>query len=676
MGRRLHLKIMTAMAVGWLCLATGMAAAPQSDTASANPAEGGGNRPPVDLPPGPDEPAERPIAVPAPPPAPQKAMPEPRSLPALGLHAEPTLLPPVPALPAPSEPKTPTSAPTPVAVELPKGVLDEAVELAQATEKPKPAASKPQPAAPRLAQAPAPASTPAPAHAAEGNALPGASTEAPGKAAPPATSPAKESDPSFLLPADRLPLGKQSVGLTVDVVAPQVLNINQATVLKVIVKNTGQSEAIGVVVRDELPEALTYLSSQPEAQRIDALLSWTLGTVPAGSERVITVHVKPTKVGSFDHAATVSMLAGGKSRTMVREPKLKVEQSVAATKVLKGQPVHFKIAVSNPGDGPARNVTVQAKLSPGLRHESAEPNAQNLFEQTIEVIGPGERVTLDTLVAETTQRDEQSCLIVAQSPDVVAGSSDARSLCAVTVVEPALSVAVKGPEKRFTEMLAPYEITLENKGTAPARNVRAHVTLPVSGRLHQIPSGARFDPQTRKLSWTRSQLEPGEKVVLPFSVRMGGVGLYSVAAEARADSVALAKDVFQTDVEGLADVNFNIFEKRRVVDVDGETVYTIRIDNAGTKEATQLLVSATLSDNIEPVKTSGPDEKQAQYNAAKHEVVFPVIDRLPPGKTIELGIKVKATQAGVASCRVYLVHQEMTDKIDAVARFTVVPTRR
>jgi uncharacterized repeat protein (TIGR01451 family) len=455
-----------------------------------------------------------------------------------------------------------------------------------------------------------------------------------------------------------------------------VLNINQATALKVVVKNNGQTEAIGVVVRDELPEALTFLSSQPEAQRIDALLSWTLGTIPAGSERVITLHVKPTKVGSFDHAATVSMLAGGKSRTMVREPKLKVEQSVAAAKVLKGQPVHFKIAVSNPGDGPARNVTVQAKLSPGLRHESAEPNDQNLFEQTIEVIGPGERVTLDTLVAETSQRGDQSCLIVAQSPDVVAGSAEARSLQTVTVVEPELTVALKGPEKRFTEMLAPYELSMENKGTAPARNVRAHVTLPVSGRLYQLPAGARFDAQTRKLSWTRAQLDPGEKAVLPFSVRMGGVGLYTVAAEARADGVALAKDVFQTDVEGLADVNFNIFEKRRVVDVDGETVYTIRIDNAGTKEATQLLVSAVLSENIEPVKTSGPDEKQAQYNAAKHEVVFPAVDRLPPGKTIELGIKVRATQPGVASCRVYLVHQEMTDKIDAVARFTVVPTRR
>ena len=101
------------------------------------------------------------------------------------------------------------------------------------------------------------------------------------------------------------------------------------------------------------------------------------------------------------------MLAGGKSRTIVREPKLKVEQTATSGKVLKGQPVQFKIAISNPGDGPARNVVVQAKLSPGLKHESGEPNDQNLFEQTLDQIEPGQRVVLDAFVADTVLAGEQ-----------------------------------------------------------------------------------------------------------------------------------------------------------------------------------------------------------------------------------------------------------------------------
>ena len=36
--------------------------------------------------------------------------------------------------------------------------------------------------------------------------------------------------------------------------------------------------------------------------------------------------------------------------------------------------------------------------------------------------------------------------------------------------------------------------------------------------------------------------------------------------EALVECVALEKDLFQTDVEGLADVNFEVSEKRRVVE--------------------------------------------------------------------------------------------------------------
>ena len=75
--------------------------------------------------------------------------------------------------------------------------------------------------------------------------------------------------------------------------------------------------ADAVVVRDELPESLAFESSQPEAQRTGSILSWNLSNVPAGSERTILLKAKPTKVGAFDHAATVTLRAGGKSQTSV-----------------------------------------------------------------------------------------------------------------------------------------------------------------------------------------------------------------------------------------------------------------------------------------------------------------------------------------------------------------------
>ena len=76
--------------------------------------------------------------------------------------------------------------------------------------------------------------------------------------------------------------------------------------------------------------------------------------MPAGSDKVITIKVKPTKTGPFDHAATVRFETGCKSRTRVLEPKLKVDIVANPTvgTVLKGQQVEFKVSIQNTGDGP------------------------------------------------------------------------------------------------------------------------------------------------------------------------------------------------------------------------------------------------------------------------------------------------------------------------------------
>jgi uncharacterized repeat protein (TIGR01451 family) len=588
-----------------------------------------------------------PAPTPAPAPAPVPALPP--APPVEPAPKVPDTLPPPPALPPPGESPAPPPRPAPT---VPGAPRDDQVERAQGA---LPAASQGAPIDPGVLPAAADPASPAGGGAA---------------------------DP-FVLPKEKLPLGRQSVALSVDVVGPQVLNINQITALKIVVRNTGTTDAMGVVVRDELPEGLDYLSSQPEAQRDGALLFWKLSTVPAGSEKVLNVRVKPVKVGPFDHAATVTLVAGSKSRTIVREPKLKVEQTATSGKVLKGQQVQFRITISNPGDGPARNIVVQAKLSAGLRHESGEPNDQNVFEQTLDQIEPGGRVVLDVLVADTKSAGEQSCEVIAQSNDVTTNRTDARSVATVTVIEPLLKVAIAGDEKRYTDTVATYSITVQNPGTATAHNVYVLATLPLSGRLvSPPPTGARWDASSGKLIWRIPQVEPGEKekMTLSFQVRMGGVGIYPVTVNARADGGLSSESICRTEVLGLADFDLKVQEQRRVVDVGDSTMFTIRIKNIGTKDGSNLLVSAVLA-GVEPVETkNGTDDRtQAQYNAAQHLLVFPPIERLGPGKEIVLGIKVKVTGKGLGKCQVYVMHDDLAaqdERLEDMASFRITARRQ
>lgn len=485
----------------------------------------------------------------------------------------------------------------------------------------------------------------------------------------------------FVVQPDRIPMGRQALGLSVEVKGPPTVNLNKEATYRIVVSNTGTSEATDVVVRDELPEGMELISSQPKEQRgPDSLLVWKLSTVPAGSEQVITLRVRPTKVGQFDHAATVTALASAKSRTRVYQPRLRVEQVATPEKVLKGRPVEFRISVTNVGDGPARAPLVLAKLSGGLKGDAGDPSADNMYELDLRedlpngVLAPNQRIDLEPLVVDTIQTGEQTCLVRVTSPDVQPGAPEAERSCAVSVIAPQLKLELKSSSHRFTETINPYTITIENPGTAPARNVRVAAMLPLGGKLIDVSSGGKFDPTSRKVTWGPFQLEPGEKGNLPlsFQVRLGGPGVYKVDVEAKADGPLAQRAQTTTQVEGLADLDVDLSRQKAFVDVNGENVFTIKIRNTGSKDAERILVSARHSDNITIVEAHVPDDRAPVTNPEKPtEFVFPQYDRLPVGRTLTLQVRVKAVKTGQASCHVFVMHGDVKEYIEDSKYFRI-----
>jgi uncharacterized repeat protein (TIGR01451 family) len=501
------------------------------------------------------------------------------------------------------------------------------------------------------------------------------------------TSPSVNGADSLTPTVDRLPLGKQSVAVTVDVQAPATMNLTKQATLKLILRNTGVGDAFNVRVDDELPDGLTFISSQPEMKVSGGgqHLSWLLNHLPGGSDRVITIKVQPTKTGPFDHTATVRFETGCKSRTTVLQPRLKVDIIANPTvgKVLKGQQVEFNVSIQNTGDGPARNVAIQAKLSKGLKHEAGPKGEEPMvYELTLPELAAGATEKLDPLVADAILGGEQSCTVTAASDDVVPNKDEAENVKKIEVVEPQLKLVLEGPDQRFTDTVADYKITLQNPGTAPARKVRVLATLPISGRLVKVPSEARYDKTTSKLYWTIDQLDAKAKpVTFPFQVRMGGIGSYEVLVDAIGEGQLKEHARKTTDVIGIADVDLVVSESKRVVDDGGQTTFQIRLKNYGTKDATHLLVTAKLSPNLELVKAGGGSQDvEVKQNKEKNEVMFAGIDKLGPNKEMILGILVKVTgpEPKLAMCKVSVVHDDLPDgnKFEDMAAVKVTTQRR
>jgi uncharacterized repeat protein (TIGR01451 family) len=469
----------------------------------------------------------------------------------------------------------------------------------------------------------------------------------------------------FLGDPASLRVGKQSVGVSVQVVAPQAMTMHKTAIVTILVKNEGTADALGVVVRDQIPDGARFVKSVPEPSQVAAgerggSVAWNLGTLPAGVEKKLTVTVEPVAKGPQDHAATVTLAAGSRAKSVVLEPVLRIEQTASKTTVLKGQQVRFDITVENQGDGPARDVVVRAELTSGLKHEQQGTVLElSLAEQGTPVLGPHKTFKLPPLYVDALGGGQQTCTVKVTSPDVAGEGPAAQSVATVNVTEPVLKLALTGSKQRPTESTAEYTITLVNEGTAPAQKVRVSAALVGDGRALPV-EGAAWEKASRRWVWNEIPLlEPnGKPYTFPFRVRLGGVGVFQVNAEVAA--LGLPKEVksLSTSVEGIADVDMQVTEELRVLDVGQKTIFRIKLRNLGTKEASDVQVSAVVSKNLKVDETAGTDEK-AYLSPETNTVAFPSIPRLPAGGEMELGISAIGMAPGLASCRVSVSHKDL-----------------
>ena len=210
------------------------------------------------------------------------------------------------------------------------------------------------------------------------------------------------------LPVDRIPAGKQAVAITVDVQSPAKMTLHQPATVRLHIRNVGTSDALQVRIRDELPDGLEIpppMTPRPRKVEGTSVLTWTIDTMPGGTEKVIAVQVEPTKPGPLDHGVSVWFLTGSKAQTQVFQPRLKIELHPSSTSVLKGQPVEFKVTLTNVGDGPARKVTVGARLSKGLPPRLRRSRLRRDDHRADPRPGPGRSREIDPLIADANQVD-------------------------------------------------------------------------------------------------------------------------------------------------------------------------------------------------------------------------------------------------------------------------------
>jgi uncharacterized repeat protein (TIGR01451 family) len=443
-------------------------------------------------------------------------------------------------------------------------------------------------------------------------------------------------------PGDRRLDGIQSPSLTIQKRAPQEVKIGKASPFVIQVQNVGAGEALDVKVHDRVPQGMRLVDASPAPIQQGDLLLWTLGAMPSGDERTITMQLVAEAEGELGSVARVTFESAASCRTLSTRPELKIVQH-APTQVLVGQQIEIELEVSNPGTGEATNVVLQEDVPDGLVH----PKGRQL-DNLIGNLAPGE-IRRQMLRMQAVEPGVVQNLIRLVSDDGLT----AEHMVNIEVIAPKLTVAVNGPARRFLERQANYQVDIANSGTADATNVEIVVQLDRGFTFVSTGNHGIYDPSRHSVTWSLPSLPAGAAGSVPLTLLPVEQGSRILKIDARSDLNSVASNEHEVMVEAFAQLDFQLTNPGGPIEVGTETSYEVSVVNSGSANDGNIQVQLMLPAGLELVSSESDSQSDGRGG-----VVFAPRTQLAPGADFVHRVQVRATAPGTHIVKVIVISDQ------------------
>jgi uncharacterized repeat protein (TIGR01451 family) len=461
-------------------------------------------------------------------------------------------------------------------------------------------------------------------------------------------TPGLASQPGSGRPGERLLEGAQSPSLTILKLAPPEIQVGKRCTFGIRVQNTGQRTAQNVQIHDEIPLGTELVGTAPRASVSGGKIVWDLGTLSVGEERTVEMELIPTEEGELGSVATVMMAAQASAKARCTKPELALRLS-SQPQVHAGQQHIVQVEVTNPGSGEATGVMVLETVPAGVSHEAGPA-----LEFEIGTLAPGETRRLELLLtAEQAGRVKNIMTAKADAGLHVEAS------CEFEVIAPDLHVTVEGPERRFLERPATYQVSIDNPGTAPAKDVQLVTHLPKGLQFVSANNLGEYDAAQHSVYWSLAELPANERgtvelVALPVEAGQHTLQVTTKARDGLTDETQKA-----VTVEGIAALNFSVVDRDDPIEVGGETSYEIRVVNQGSKAATNVQVTAIVPPGLRAVAGHGDTRHAVQGD----RVAFAPILQLGPKAETTFQVQVQGVRDGDHRLKVQITTDEIREPI-------------
>jgi uncharacterized repeat protein (TIGR01451 family) len=531
--------------------------------------------------------------------------------------------------PGPPSSAIPTPAgKSPYEIDQPHEALESAFRERSAPKVASPTSSSP------MAPVPEPEPSLAPAESAP---QPLPAVPAPVSSAPsPALSPsvARRTSPEAALPGSKnlanVLFRSAGPALYVETIGPKHVLVDQETVYKVLVHNSGDVAARDATVTVRVPAGVDVSGAKAgkgTARTVpgDSHVQWAIDLLEAGARTELELTIVPRQNKPLDvEVQWTSGVAVSQASIEVREAKL--EMAIHGPKEVDfGETALYELTFSNSGNAPAERVMV--RLMPLDNSNIADTHEIGTIQ------GGGKKVVEIELVA----RHAGKLAIRAEAT----ADGGLRSAIAhdVLVRRAELHVDLAGPKFRYARTVGTYDVKVQNPGTGAARNVKVTVDLPPGAAYLAGVDGAKDD--NGSVSWTIDHLAAGETKDFTVKCELGQPGSNRIQVSATGPGDLKDTGYTTTDVEALADLALEIKDPKGPVAVGEEAEYEVKIKNRGSKAAENVELKVFFSEGIEPIRVDG-----AESTIEPGQVTIHTIATVAAGEEKLIKVIAKASSPG------------------------------
>lgn len=386
-----------------------------------------------------------------------------------------------------------------------------------------------------------------------------------------------------------------------------------------------------VIITTTLPDGVSFIKSQPEAQPEGRRVVWNIGHMSKGQCIPAKVWLRCEREGEQCVCFCVKATPVAFCALLCAKPVLCCEKT-GPVEVCPGDPVNYTITVTNVGTCTAEEVVVTDIVPDGLE----DCSGQKTLTFKLGCLEPCQTKKIN--LSLTAVKRGKVCNSI-----VVTACNANQSSCewCTNVCQQCVECVKVGPKEQAIGKNADYQITVTNTGDKSLTEV---IVTDMAPSCTSIVAANGATIKGNQAVWKVREMKPGERMTFNLTLTTCTPGYFVNKVHVTTCQGCTACCEFGTQWKGRPALNLCITEAEGSICVGDTTRYEIAVVNQGQEYDSNVRLVVRFPEEIAPLSGSGA----SVGTVSGQTITFAPLGNLAPRQTAKFFVDAKAKKSGDA----------------------------